>query len=69
MKAGARVRIVAIHKDDAYYISRVELIGLSGTVTEWSFKHDDKRHHACHVQVDGETKHIHSFYKVKLERI
>jgi hypothetical protein len=69
MKAGTRVRIVSIHKDDAYYHSRVGLIGLCGTITEWNFKHADKRHHACHVKVDTEMAHNHSFFKVKLERI
>jgi hypothetical protein len=69
MKEGTRVRIVSIHKEDAYYSSRAGLIGLCGIITERGFKHADKRHHACHVKVDTETKHIHSFYKVKLERI
>jgi hypothetical protein len=34
MKEGTRVTIKAVHKDDAYYEDRKDVIGLTGTLTE-----------------------------------
>ena len=76
MKAGTRVKIVSIHKEDAFYHNSTQLVGATGTVAGQqrcgvAFKHPDKRHYAVHITLDvpycGCT--ILGFYKIKLERI
>ncbi len=75
MKAGTRVRIVSIHKADAFYGDREALIGQLGTANGSGpgklMKHRDKRHYMGAITLDAPYggAAILIFYKVKLERI
>lgn len=69
MKAGTKVRIVSIHKDDAHY-EEPGLVGSEGVIRPYDcgFRHRDKRHHACLIALDNQEA-VYCFHKVKLERI
>lgn len=68
VKAGAKVTVVEISKEDAYYEDRNEIIGLTGTVDTGLSKQDDKEGvwFSGRVKFSGGSSKY--FYKVKLKK-